>query len=395
MMKKPNLAPIFVVLAVLMLAQVALIKTARAAPEACPIDLTSCEESLSKSIRSNSQHYWCHAKTLKWPDSLRPLVRAEGIISGDPHMGNFAVIPLRLLSGVRSMRFVNIDFDDAGIGPFALDFLRLAIAIKAIERDIQAADQSIEDFTGVRELLEAYKSGLHQKSVPVPTKIENDIAIGVKGYDDELASSIQKRLSGKDKNKISLENSELEARKPNDILNEKVAAQFLPGKKILDIVRVRKQRGGSANQDRFWVLVKDEDSVKRIFEFKGWSSTALENFRKQDKPLAWAESLYSAFWPQAQTGQYAFQQIGSQYFWIREKRKALTDIPYEARKKKDLKFLSEMSLYVANHLGQIHGRQKSAGPYVALLDDEKVSELFRSSVKELMNDYFSKFKIKM
>ncbi len=362
--------------------------------DACGPDITECEETVSKTVRSNSQHYWCFAKGLKWPVELKSLVKAEGIVSGDPHLGQFAVIPLRLIGGGRAMQFANVDFDDSGVAPFAMDFLRLAIAIKAIERDIQRNDKDVEDFTGVKGLLEAYKTGLKGKLIAPPESIAKDLKMSPKEYDQLAQDYVEGKLSGSDKTKLSRKDSEVEAPKSSDSITAKVAARYLPGYKVLDVVRIRKERGGSVNQDRFWVLVEGANSVKKIFEFKGWSATALESFHKQKKPLDWAASLYPAFWPQAESEQYAFKKIGSRYFWIREKRKSLTDIPYEARRKKDLNFLTEMSLFVANHLGLIHGRQTAAKGYSVLLSDEKVSEMFRQSVKEFMNQYLNKFKIK-
>src|SRR5690348_8789408 len=71
-------------------------------------------ENLSQLVRSNTEHYWHYMKAQADLGALEPFVKFEGMLAGDPHMGNFGVIPLTAKGGARRMRFVNIDFDDAG-----------------------------------------------------------------------------------------------------------------------------------------------------------------------------------------------------------------------------------------------------------------------------------------
>jgi hypothetical protein len=50
---------------------------------------------LSQLIRSNTSHYWSHMKS--WADLhyLQHYLPFGGMLAGDPHMGNFAVLPLK------------------------------------------------------------------------------------------------------------------------------------------------------------------------------------------------------------------------------------------------------------------------------------------------------------
>ena len=53
--------------------------------------------------------------------------------------GNFGVLPLKAIAGDRQMTFVNVDFDDAGRGPFVLDFCRYIIAVRTTNGRSQKA----------------------------------------------------------------------------------------------------------------------------------------------------------------------------------------------------------------------------------------------------------------
>ncbi len=79
---------------------------------------------LSQLIRSNTPQYWRYMKRRADLSTLKRYLPFEGVIAGDPHLGNFSILPLKSVGGPRQMRFVDVDFDDAGCGPFVLDFVR-------------------------------------------------------------------------------------------------------------------------------------------------------------------------------------------------------------------------------------------------------------------------------
>ena len=94
------------------------------------------------------------------------------MLAGDPHAGNFAVLPLRSVDGSRKMRYVNVDFDDAGRGPFVLDFIRFMIASKATDREAKRRPQE-----------EAYLKGLAGKEIDPPKKVHDLLHMPVSEYD--------------------------------------------------------------------------------------------------------------------------------------------------------------------------------------------------------------------
>ena len=48
---------------------------------------------------------------------LKPYLGYEGILAGDPHAGNFAVLSLRPIDASWNMRCVNVNFVDTALQP--------------------------------------------------------------------------------------------------------------------------------------------------------------------------------------------------------------------------------------------------------------------------------------
>ena len=109
-------------------------------------------KNISQLIRSNSNHYWNFMKKDADLSPLKKYLKFEGFVTGDPHLGNFAVMPVKKTNGKRDFAFLDIDFDDAGAAPLVLDFTRLMVALKAVSKDIKA-----------EEIVQAYVSGLQGK----------------------------------------------------------------------------------------------------------------------------------------------------------------------------------------------------------------------------------------
>jgi uncharacterized protein (DUF2252 family) len=116
-------------------------------------------KNVSQLVRSNAVQYWRYVKRAHLNGLIRYLP-FEGVVAGDPHMGNFGILPLRNVCGERQMKYVNIDFDDAGRAPFVLDFIHLLVASKAVGADIK-----------FRNLLDAYLRGLAGTQMEPPKKL--------------------------------------------------------------------------------------------------------------------------------------------------------------------------------------------------------------------------------
>lgn len=345
--------------------------------------INESEQSVSKLIRSNAFHYWNAVRDSAFQAPLAEFIQHQGVVAGDPHFGNFSIVPLVDLNGSERLKFANVDFDDAGVGPFALDFLRLIISSKAIEWDLKMED----GFGSIREMLNSYVIGLNGGSVAVPSAIESEIAKGLGRYNEKLDEYVAKRLAGADKNKLELVDGEvvLLGRRLENLRSE--LPSHFQGMDVLDAVRVLKDRGGSAGVIRLHVLVRDQSGRKRIFELKQWQETGLSAYQPQKNLRQWVEDLYPVFWPGQSKESYLLVRIDGQFFWKREKKKTLIDVPYKIEEPEDLVYLQQLAPYVANQLGQIHGRQESASPYKQLLNNTQKQESFRLAIKNLYKLY--------
>jgi hypothetical protein len=114
--------------------------------------------------------------------SLKQYLPFEGILAGDPHMGNFTVLPLKQVGGSRQMRFVDIDFDDAGRGPYVLDLIRYLIASESIGGQIKK-----------RSLEMSYLAGIAGKELDPPKEVRSLLAMPVSDYDDMVTRYPEKK----------------------------------------------------------------------------------------------------------------------------------------------------------------------------------------------------------
>lgn len=336
------------------------------------------DQKLSKLIRSNSLQYWSQMKLDVYQESFRNFLTYKGIVTGDPHFGNFSLIPLKNKNGTEVLDFAYIDFDDSGHAPFVFDLLRLIITSKAIEWDLKTEDK----FARIKLMLEAYVMGLNAQTYPMPEKISSELKKGLSEYNKKLSDLVKNRLDSKKSNKIKLVDGEIVALSASQQRHLSTIEKLFEGMKVLDVVRVLKERGGSANALRFLVLVKDSQNEKRLFELKQWQESGLNGYEPQKNILEWSQALYPVFWPNKSTEVYKLVKLKNDYFWKREKRKSLVDVPYEIENVSDLEFLQSLAPYVANQLGLIHGRQTSAAAYKKLLNNPSKQEELRQALKD-------------
>ena len=210
---------------------------------------------LSQLVRSNTVHYWTTMKNNVDLSGLKPYLGYEGMLAGDPHAGNFAVLPLRAIDGSRKMRYVNVDFDDAGRGPFVLDFIRFVIASKATDSEIKRRPQE-----------KAYIKGLSGKEVDPPKKVRDLLDMPVSQYDAMATDYLRKRSSD-----LGFVFKEGEIQPYTAKIDRASIERVLRGVKVIDIGIRPLERGGSAGELRIWVLIEAADTKRRIMN-NGWTS---------------------------------------------------------------------------------------------------------------------------
>ena len=322
-------------------------------------------KNVSQLVRSNAPQYWRYMKNRADLHSLKAYLPFEGIVAGDPHMGNFGILPLRNGAGARQMKYVNIDFDDAGRGPFVLDFVHFVISSKAVGGDIQ-----------VRHLDDAYLDGLAGREIEPPTKLRSLLKLPVSDYDDMVGRYAEKHSS---KDGFRFKAGKIEPY--NGLIARMRIEALFDTEKVIDLGIRPVDRGGSAGELRIWILVEGRHAHRRIMELKQYAPPATAIYQAQPPVEQWLKEVRGVFWPALDGSEYGLVKLGGEnWFWIREKRVSLIDVPYESRKNNRIEFRDELATYDANQLGLAHGRQAQASAYYRAIKTD--TEAFRATTKE-------------
>lgn len=326
---------------------------------------------LSKWIRTNVADFWSYERA---HDPLNAFAEAEGIVVGDTHLANFAPIPVRLTDGTTQMRYLDIDFDDAGRAPFVYDFLRLVVTTKATKRDVK-----------VKELVDAYVRGLTGGApVAAPKDLEDDLSLTADDYTKRLSKDIDSRTSA---GKFKMKPGKVEPYK--GALTLAKAASLLPDYTVLDLALRPVDASSDDGDARIWIYVKDSANRDRMFELKLYVPTRLTVWGTQAERAQWIDEVRSTLWPsEIARGEYELIDIeGMGTYWLREKKLTLIDIPYSAQDKKSVQYVRTLAVYDAYILGQLHGRQPSSGPLAARLRNPVELGAFQERVKEAAKAY--------
>ena len=326
-------------------------------------------KNISQLIRSNSGHYWSFLRTETDLTDLNPYLSFQGVVTGDPHLGNFSVVPVKGLNGRRSLEFVDIDFDDAGRAPFALDFARLMVAAKAVSEDIKAVD-----------LTDAYISGLRGENRQAPEVIQDALEMKISEYDRKTDRYTSKKT---DESRFRYDTGDV-TEYTGPVTREHIQAVF-PNAKVLDFASRVKERGGSSESLRFWVLVR-ENGKKRIYELKAWAPSGVSGYRGQMAPSAWLKDINKVLRADLDPDGYTLVNVGNEgLFWLREKKVNLIDVDFNGKSSKEKAFAVELALYDAWYVGRLHGSQPNASKYLAQIEADK--EKFKSAIKALAKEY--------
>ncbi|MBO9665354.1 MAG: DUF2252 family protein [Bdellovibrio sp.] len=295
-------------------------------------------------FRSNAPHFWSWLAT-----QSSDLFAYRGAVVGDPHILNFGDVQLAIGGRV----FALIDLDDVGNrGPFVGDFIRYA-----------AGNQVSPYNVSVKELYAAYVYGLQGNEIPVPPVVAVALARG----DEEFQKRQDKYLERMtEKNRFS-EKAKLEPMTvaPMDVLGVYNAvaddlAGELRGYRVLDMGYKVKESGGSQGLVRFWYLVQ-AGRDRQIIEFKMEDQPATEFYASQGSIQERFASVTSFFRPSAVYGPYKIVTAGGYSFLMRARLAPFLDFdPSKGLALADIHAGREVSKYIANLLGRMHGKQSAA-----------------------------------
>lgn len=331
-----------------------------------PLAFKQVEQSknVSQLLRSNADHYW---STVRDPKNLKDLanyVQEQGIINGDPHLGNFSVVPVKSKKGKPELKFLNIDFDDGGRGPFALEFARYVAVAKASSGAIK-----------VKDMLNAYVEGLRGKKMTEPDSINAAENMKIADYEKARAKYVSKRMLD---SRFKYKEGEIEAWQGRPNIDD-VAAVF-KDMKVLDVAKRPMERGGSMDSVRLWVLVQDKSGSHRIFELKEYLDTALTQYSRQPEMQERLDGLFDTFWKKTDPSSYTVSKVLDKTYWVREKKVEILEYADKAAE-------DEGRIYIANLIGRFQGRQAEGAAYLAKI--EKDPELFKETVKNFVRDYLA------
>lgn len=296
--------------------------------------------------------------------AIEPYLHFQGIVAGDPHVGNFSVIPVLLTNGDRALRYLDIDFDDIGLAPFAFDFARVVIAVKADS----GVDVKVED------LLRAYLMGLVGQSQPIPQIFAEAAGLSSSEIDRRVEAYVADKTRG---NEFKYSRGKLEPIN-GQLSQSDVAPIFARHGTLLDLAIRPKERGGSVDGERFWALVR-VGNRNQIFELKERQTPGTASYGPQPEVSEWLRALHATFWPGVDGSSYTLVDLRGKKFWLRDKKVDLVELPESGRDRE------QASVYMAWHLGTIHGRQPQASAYREAIAQDPAA--FKEAVKALKDEY--------
>lgn len=321
-------------------------------------------KNVSQLLRSNAGHYWATVRDAAKLKELAEYVHEQGVINGDPHLGNFSVIPVSGINSKPGLKFLNIDFDDGGRGPFALEFVRYVAVAKASSNDIK-----------VKDLFDAYLRGLRGDKMEEPLSIRSAVNLSMDSYDSQRIAYVQKRVQG---SSFKLKAGEIEKWEGRPY-KEDIAA-VLSGYKVLDVAKRPVERGGSMDSLRLWVLVTDKSGNQRILELKEYQETALSEYSSQSGMKERVAELFDVYWEKIDNASYTVEKILDRTYWVREKKVEV--LAYKSKIEED-----EARVYIANLIGSVQGRQAEGPKYLAKIEADP--ERFKDAVKTVVKDYLT------
>lgn len=312
-------------------------------------------------FRSNAPHFWNWLQTQN-----SPLFSARGVVTGDPHILNFGDVQLK--NGER--KYSLIDVDDSGVnGSLAGDFLRYYVGNRISPFKVEK-----------KELFDAYLAGLSGKKMDKPDYLKS-----AEGKSAEDFSARQDKYLAKiTTNDRFSEAADLQPLKnaPTEVqsLFAQTSSTFLALMKdyqILDSGFKTKDSGGSQGLTRFWFLISAKGE-RHVWEFKLETDPATSLYAAQPEAMTRLQQITNIYRPAAEIlGPYQFVKAADHVFLLRERLAHFIDLdPAKMTDKKDLKNGQEMSLYLANKMGQWQNKQPGTADLVKALTLEKSFEEF-------------------
>lgn len=324
-----------------------------------PIWVQSSGGSLMMALRSNSKHFWLWSSRHAAEILPKSLLKAEGLVAGDAHHENFFYI---FSSGKRA--YVLNDFDDSGIAPFFLDFLKFhAVAVSVNDK---------KPLIKTKKMLEAYISGLSGGTWTngVPRFLQ----------DEEAMTPDQVRARYLEKIRELTSDGEFEPleglTRYEDLTSERKAemdrlevAYFKAAIPRGFVIRDRAMFIKGTKKPRYWYYVQKSSEERHILEFKNLEAPAVALFQAQKQTaLERGRGVLDVYWPDDIPEGFGFAGEGVDTYWVRPKLPSKINLDTQTFRE-DPDAFAELTYFIAFRMGQWHARQKPGSSYAKTLQD--------------------------
>lgn len=335
-------------------------------------------DKLTKLARSNAPQSWAWFK--KYADNFLPesIIKFEGMIEGDPHNGNYGPT---VVNG--KVKWRSLDYDDAGRGPYILDFAKFLIATKAVDsvKKVKASD-----------LWKQYQLGLEGRDYKNPPKrISELLEMSAAEFRNMEIKKALKFSKGDRLINDGERSSKITDKKTHDLVVEVFRRHLPQDLVVLDVGGREKEGGGSGSVNgeggalRFIALVKGKDGRNTLYELKQDGESGIENYRPQDVSLQEILDFHVG------KNDRNFQEVnvnidGDKRFVLRPKPLYFYDYANKAKTMSQHEEFASLTLYNAWYKGRMISQQKNAEPYLKALQNDKNNEIFEG-VKRMSWEY--------
>lgn len=325
-------------------------------------------------VRENSRHFWAWARAQSWT-SLQELLKFQGQVTGDPHIGNFSDV--HNSKGVTE--FSVVDIDDGGRAPLILDFIKFASYVKFVypEMNYQAVYQ-------------AYIKGLSGETIFPIDELKQSLEMSYADLQKKNFKKIDKKTKQMKFKKEEMELSEIDQLPVADQKTAGDMTEYLLNKRgvdqILDVGFRIPAKGGSKGKKRFLYLVKLEGRLQ-VLEFKELGVPATAYYRTQKSNVDRIQALSEYYFRVPEAG-FAATNFREKDFWLRPKY--MQDFDDDAIEDLDFATKSKHLFYIANYLGVVQKRQTFALGYIQELQAK--TDRYNVEIEAVVSSYVQELK---
>ncbi len=259
----------------------------QAAPLSCAasVGLRQLDQSnnLSQFVRANTPHFWrWFSGRLHESTRLNRLARDTATLPGDNNAANFSFV-----ESTDGWAIKYVDFDDVAPNLPVLGVLTNATVQASARLEVKAKEASVAPIS--EDLVQAFYAGIEGDAFEMPKFIANILRQSPKDVRQTVEAYVKSKTK-KGERTFDTDHGELNPLRFRSVQQKRkfegeiAKILGLPEAKILDLAVRPKDRGGSANQKRIWVLAEFKKGT-RIVEFKEQGISGTEQFAANQLPV--------------------------------------------------------------------------------------------------------------